>query len=83
MRMDRTCWFCSDFSACWYGKSHIEVGCFIVGGMNTPHMPGVRANDDQVWALSFRRQFTSIDGVHRARPLARHRLHDEGQRDKR
>ena len=37
--MDRTCWFCSDFSACWYGKSHIEVDCFIVGGMNTPKCP--------------------------------------------
>ena len=52
-------------------------------GYEYPHMPGVRANDDQVWALSFRGQFTSIDGVHRARPLARHRLRDEGQRDKR
>ena len=51
--------------------------------MNTPHMPGVRANDDQVWALSFRGQFTSIDGVHRARPLARHRLRDERQRYRR
>ena len=27
----KTCWFCSDFSACWCGKIHIEVGCFIVG----------------------------------------------------
>ena len=29
--MDKTCWFCSDFSACWCGKSHIEVDCFVVG----------------------------------------------------
>ena len=31
VRMDKTCWFCSDFSACWCGKIHIEGGCFIVG----------------------------------------------------
>ena len=29
--MDKTCWFCSDFSACWCGKINIENGCFIVG----------------------------------------------------
>ena len=41
--MDKTCWFCSDFSACWCGKINIEGGCFIVG-VEYPHMPGVRAN---------------------------------------
>jgi len=51
--MDKTCWFCSDFSAFWCGKINIEIGCFIVGDEH-PHMPGVRANDDQVWTLSFR-----------------------------
>ena len=40
---DKTCWFCSDFSACWCGKINIEGGCFIVG-YEYPHMPGVRAN---------------------------------------
>ena len=47
------CWFCSDFLACWCGKIHIEGGCFIVG-YEYPQMSGVRASDDQVWALSVR-----------------------------
>ena len=29
--MDKTCWFCGDFSACWCGKINIEGGCFIEG----------------------------------------------------
>ena len=34
--MDKSCWLCSDFSACWCGKIGIEVGCFIVGTCVAP-----------------------------------------------
>ena len=80
---DKTCWFCSDFSACWCGKIGIEVGWsqlegwtkrvgFVATfrlagagkstlkvvvsswGYEYPQMSGVRASDDQVWALSVR-----------------------------
>ena len=31
----KTCWFCSDFSACWCETTGVVGGCFIVG-VNAP-----------------------------------------------
>ena len=56
-RMDKTCWFCSDFSACWCGKINIEVGCFIVGTCVAP------------WSVTVGLgQVVCGDGIYRARP---------------
>ena len=63
-RMDKTCWLCSDFSACWCGKINIEVGCFIVGTCVVPW--SVMVGLGRLFAATV----STVPG-HRARPLAR------------
>ena len=61
--MDKTCWLCSDFSACWCGKINIEVGCFIVGTCVVPW--SVMVGLGRLFAATV----STVPG-HRARPLA-------------
>ena len=61
---DKSCWLCGDFSACWYGKVGIEVGCFIVGTCVAPW--SVMVGLGRLFAATV----STVPG-HRARPLAR------------
>ena len=64
---DKSCWLCGDFSACWYGKVGIEVGCFIVGTCMAPW--SVMVGLGRLFAATV----STMPG-HHARPPARHWL---------